>query len=1087
MIRTAGVLLCLFGSWLVAPGQQKSEPELTPAERQKLQTEAFRLTMEATKLYQEAKYQEAEASWRKILELNTQLYPPSKHPQGHFAVARCLGNLGNVLWMQGKLSEAERVYRDALTMHQKLYPAQQYPDGHEDIAWMMDSLAVVLQDQGKLIQAENLCRDALAMRRKLFSPTKHPNGHTELAQGLNNLALVLQEQDKLPEAEALYQEALAMDRKLYPKERYPHGHAHLAKALMNLGLLLDQQGKLGQAEPLLRDAIAMMRQLYPPAQAPRGHPDLAVCLNNLGYLLKAQGKLTAAEPFCRDALAMYRQLYPPQEYPNGHTELAQSIKNLALWHVDMQQYAQAEILLRETVEMLTKLCPATLYPDGHPEVAQALNSLASVLQMQGKLDQAEPLIRRALTMRQKLYTPRRYPQGHPQLALSIHNLAALLNAQGQYAAAETQYRAALEMFRQLYPPQLYPDGHPEIAAALNNLGFALLDREQGRQAEPLLREALLMNQRLAVNYAALRGEGEALTLLGSLPGMLHGYLSLAKKRPALATRVYDTLWNTRSALTRLAERRHGAVRRAGLSPQLRQRWQTLTELRQQRARLLLQPQPRDAETAQARNRRLADWDRQITDLAAALQADLPDLQERQRTTPHDLQEALPADTVFVDCTRYIFCEADPIKLKREGKKCTDHYIAFLVTKDRVHCIDLGPAAPIENALHLWRETLSRRVDTPVEIPHTLRRLLWEPLEKHFPAGTNTVYLSPDQSLCFLPWAALPGKKPDTVLLEEYTLALVPHGPYLLRELTAAQGLSTKATDVLLLGQVPYDEPVAQSPPSTPSVTAPNPIVAQAAKWPMLPGAARETTALAKLVTERKLRLRTLTGVEAGVPQVREHLPQARYAHLATHGFFADPKFRSLFQMDEQLFAMRGNERVGSGMQNPGVLSGLVFAGANRPETPGRGILTAEELVDLDLTGMELAVLSACETGLGDVAGGEGVFGLQRAFHIAGCKNVIASLWKVDDAATMILMEEFYRNLWEKKLTKREALRQAQLTLWRNPQRVASLTAQGKGERGPDLSNPKPRTPVPAERPGTSGPARASVKQWAAFVLSGLGE
>ena len=97
-----------------------------------------------------------------------------------------------------------------------------------------------------------------------------------------------------------------------------------------------------------------------------------------------------------------------------------------------------------------------------------------------------------------------------------------------------------------------------------------------------------------------------------------------------------------------------------------------------------------------------------------------------------------------------------------------------------------------------------------------------------------------------------------------------------------------------------------------------------------------------------------------------------------------------------------------------MLIGLVLAGANRPETPGRGILTGEAIVGLDLRGLELAVLSACETGLGDVAGGEGVFGLQRAFHVAGCRNVVASLWKVDDEATAALMALFYRHLWEEE-------------------------------------------------------------------------
>src|SRR5207237_4322950 len=142
--------------------------------------------------------------------------------------------------------------------------------------------------------------------------------------------------------------------------------------------------------------------------------------------------------------------------------------------------------------------------------------------------------------------------------------------------------------------------------------------------------------------------------------------------------------------------------------------------------------------------------------------------------------------------------------------------------------------------------------------------------------------------------------------------------------------------------------------------------------------------------------------------------------------------------------LRG-ERVGAGALSPMVMTGLVFAGANRPGTPGRGVTTGEALVDLNLSGLELAVLSACETGLGDVADGEGTFGLQRALHLAGTRDVVASLWKVPDRPTAALMALFYRNLWEKNLAPLEALRQAQLEVYRNPGTIAALA---EGFRGP---------------------------------------
>src|SRR5262249_35783106 len=156
-------------------------------------------------------------------------------------------------------------------------------------------------------------------------------------------------------------------------------------------------------------------------------------------------------------------------------------------------------------------------------------------------------------------------------------------------------------------------------------------------------------------------------------------------------------------------------------------------------------------------------------------------------------------------------------------------------------------------------------------------------------------------------------------------------------------------------------------------------------------------------------------------QLEQDLPRARWAHLATHGFFADPRFRSAFQVDEGQFARLTRWRETAGARSPLVLSGLVLAGANRQgeeAAEDRGMLTAEWVVGLRLGGLELAVLSACDTGLGDtgdVGGGEGVYGLQRAFHLAGCANVVASLWMVDDDATCALMGLFYRHLWVDKM------------------------------------------------------------------------
>jgi CHAT domain-containing protein len=217
-------------------------------------------------------------------------------------------------------------------------------------------------------------------------------------------------------------------------------------------------------------------------------------------------------------------------------------------------------------------------------------------------------------------------------------------------------------------------------------------------------------------------------------------------------------------------------------------------------------------------------------------------------------------------------------------------------------------------------------------------------------------------------------------------------------------------------------------------------------WSTLAGAKAEAEEVAELFAERHpgATATRLAGAEATLGRLRKEMTGRRYLHLATHGYFAPPEFRSALRPDDAPTELRPWEGMGRAEASgwfPELLSGLVWAGANRRvkedvqsvlDHDAGAIMTAEEVSGLDLKGCDLAVLSACETGLGQTAGGEGVLGLQRAFGQAGCRTVIASLWKVDDRATRELMASFYGHLWGDRMTPLEALRAAQLEMLDDP-------------------------------------------------------
>jgi CHAT domain-containing protein len=202
-------------------------------------------------------------------------------------------------------------------------------------------------------------------------------------------------------------------------------------------------------------------------------------------------------------------------------------------------------------------------------------------------------------------------------------------------------------------------------------------------------------------------------------------------------------------------------------------------------------------------------------------------------------------------------------------------------------------------------------------------------------------------------------------------------------------------------------------------------------------------------------------------------PKARYLHLATHGFFAPEAEPSALAAGQRAGLLRGtswDQKLAG--RHPGLLSGVVFAGANDPRRPPEeALLTALEAAELELGAAELVTLSACDTGRGQVAGGEGVLGLQRAFQLAGARSVVASLWRVPDEPTHQLMRELYRRTWSARpLGRAEALRQAQLWMLEHYKPRSGLELAEKTRSGLEPAGKKGGPPSPY--------------YWAAFVLSG---
>ena len=580
-----------------------------------------------------------------------------------------------------------------------------------------------------------------------------------------------------------------------------------------------------------------------------------------------------------------------------------------------------------------------------------------------------------------------------------------------------------------------------------------------------------MQQGLAQLLLTATSEAEAMSYLAQLPGSRDVLVSVSLHLPASDDPTYRRIWDGKSAVARvLRERQAAAFGHATADPATRRTIAAWRDTRARLARLILATA--DGRDNPERVRSIQQLGAEKERLERELAAALPEFTRNralERSSHEDLLEVLPQGTTVLDLVRFTRIEQDRQIKGIKGRRRTPSYVGFVLSRGQpVRMVDLGPAAPINDAVARWLADIGSGQVSPAAA--TLRRLAWEPMARHLPTGTTTVLIAPDGSLCSIPWAALPGDRPGTVLLEQYALATVPHAPFLLDRLTAPGGPKVPSTPGLLLavGGVAYD----QAPkPIDDETTRLQLLAARPAEtrrgsgtgWSDLPGTLQELDAVTRLAATRQVV--RLQGAEAGTARLLQELPRARWAHIATHGFFADPSVRSVLTPDPKLFTSMGRESIGAGLRNPLVLSGIVLAGANRPRSGGdtqshddRGILTAEAIAGLPLQDLDLVVLSACETGrgLGFGGGGEGVFGLQRAFHLAGAHNVVASLWRVDDQATAALMALFYDGLWRQHKPPIEALRDAQLTLYRNPELAGQLArARGTPDFDKLVQRPEP--------------------------------
>jgi CHAT domain-containing protein len=360
--------------------------------------------------------------------------------------------------------------------------------------------------------------------------------------------------------------------------------------------------------------------------------------------------------------------------------------------------------------------------------------------------------------------------------------------------------------------------------------------------------------------------------------------------------------------------------------------------------------------------------------------------------------------------------------------------------DRVALLDLGDAEAIDRLVARFKMRIASsnapdRQDALMD-SRELHAKIFVPLQREL-GVVKEIFIAPDGNLNLLPFEVLQG--PDgKFLIEDYTFYYLGSG----RDLLGFGTSQRPGGKALLLGDPNFDlgpEEKASTlrqlalAAGTDDAGVKRSTDLRGFQFARLPGTRQEVRAIHALLGADKADLFT---DKAALEEVLRQKGTPRILHLATHGFFLS---------DQDLASLRDDDRgmrqswLGAAppakagkIENPLVRSGIALAGANRALAgsdlaQSDGLVTAEKILGLRLRGTDLVVLSACETGLGDVKNGEGVFGLRRAFTQAGAKSLVMSMWAVPDRETQELMVAFYTNMLSGKMNRAQALRQAALS------------------------------------------------------------
>lgn len=790
----------------------------------------------------------------------------------------------------------------------------------------------------------------------------------DYADLLNNMALLYDETGRYDLAEANLKLALTITKDILNDK-----HPLYATTLNNLALLYKNMGHYEQAEPMYIQAMAIRKEALG-----EKHPEYGASLNNLAEFYESVNRSKDAVPLYLQSAEIIKTVYGEQ-----HHEYALCLNNLANLYEETGQYDKAEQIYKQSLSILKNVLGET-----HSEYASTLNNLAFLYLETRKYKEAEALFIKDLEI-----IKNSIGANHPNYARALSNMGDLYEHMGRYAEAEKSYLEAIRIRK-----EKLGEHHPDYTYTIANIARVYTAMGKYDEATKYWQLTISNYKDEIKKYFPSMSEREKEDFYKKFSDRFEQFNSFAAARYQVDPTVLSEMYNTQLATKAILFNSSNKVRQRILTsndPALIESFKKWQSDKEYLAQLYVLPKSELTVNIDSLEKKTNELEKSLS-LKSELFKTATDV---QTYTWQDIQKVLRPGESAVEIIRFRKYKADLggtyIQYKFEGKEEKDsvYYAALIITpetKNNPEMILMKNGTDLENRFIIYyRNTIKFNVADEFCYAN-----YWSKIATYL-STSKKVYFSPDGIYNNINLLSVFNPATKRYIIDEIEIQTVTNT----KDLLTVKPIASASKRVILMGDPDF---------GTISGTS----NLRSGQLKRLPGSGIEVQKIDNVVKNNNWASTLYTGTlstEDAVKSVRD----VKILHIATHGFF---------ERDTDDKAEKG-DKSSKKSENPLLKSGLYLASDSK-NSGEDGVLTAYEAMNLSLDNTELVVLSACETGLGEIKNGEGVYGIQRAFRVAGARSIIISLWKVDDMATQKLMTMFYEE-WLKTGNKRKAFTSAQ--------------------------------------------------------------